>query len=77
MLQFVIGMLNNSSLLLFGVFVSAAILSIPFSKKNVAVLLAFCVFVNILQYVSYANFGLDRRRVVLSVFYSPDIDIVV
>lgn len=58
MLQFVIGMLNNSSLLLFGVFVSAAILSIPFSKKNVAVLLAFCVFVNILQYVSYANFGL-------------------
>ena len=58
MLQFVIGMLNNSSLLLFGVFVSAAILSIPFNKKNVVSLLVFCVFVNVLQYVSYANFGL-------------------
>ncbi len=58
MLQFVIGMLNNSSLLLFGVFVAAAILSIPFNKKNVVSLLVFCVFVNVLQYVSYANFGL-------------------
>jgi len=57
-LQFVIGMLNNSSLLLFGVFVSAAILSIPFNKKNVVSLLVFCIFVNVLQYVSYANFGL-------------------
>ncbi|SCN23734.1 hypothetical protein N3C_1466 [Clostridium sp. N3C] len=29
-LQFILGMLNNSSLLVFGVFVSSAILSIPF-----------------------------------------------
>jgi ribosomal protein S20 len=58
MLQFVIGMINNSTLLVFGIFVSAAILSIPFNKKNVVSLLVFCVFVNVLQYVSYANFGL-------------------
>lgn len=33
MLQFLSGMLTNSTLLLFGVFVSAAFLSIPFNKK--------------------------------------------
>ena|GEM_PF-6618805 len=55
MLEFVFGMLTNSALLLFGVFASAAILGIPFNKKNAAVLLAFCIFVNLLQFLSHLN----------------------
>ncbi len=58
MLQFIFGMLNNSTLLLFGVFVSAAILGIQFHKKNVLNLLVFCIGVNILHYVGYVNIGL-------------------
>lgn len=58
MLEFSLGMLNNSTLLLFGVFVSAAILSIPFHKKNIIILLAFCVGVNAMQFASYAAIGL-------------------
>ena len=58
MLQFLLGMLNNSTLLLFGVFVSAAILNIPFRKKNIIILLAFCTGVNALQFASYSSVGL-------------------
>ncbi len=62
MLQFLLGMLNNSTLLLFGVFVSAAILSIPFHKKNIAILLIFCIGVNALQFVFYSNIGLKSTN---------------
>ncbi|MDD4495887.1 MAG: GHKL domain-containing protein [Eubacteriales bacterium] len=58
MLQFLLGMLNNSTLLLFGVFVSAAILSIPFHKKNIIILFAFCIGVNALQLGCYSAIGL-------------------
>ena len=58
MLEFILGMLNNSTLLLFGVFVSAAILSIPFCKKNTAIILVFCAGTNVLQYISYSLIGL-------------------
>ena len=57
MLQLLFGMLNNSTLLLFGVFVSATILSIPFHKKNIAILLGFCIGVNALQIACYATIG--------------------
>ena len=62
MLQFLLGMLNNSTLLLFGVFVSAAILNIPFHKKNTAVLLAFCIGVNALQFAFYSGIGLKGAQ---------------
>lgn len=58
MLQFLLGMLNNSTLLLFGVFVSAAFLSIPFHKKNIIILLTFCIGINIIQIICYLNIGL-------------------
>ncbi|MCX7615463.1 MAG: GHKL domain-containing protein, partial [Clostridiales bacterium] len=57
MLQFLLGMLNNSTLLLFGVFVSAAFLSIPFHKKNIVIILAFCIGVNALQIACYSIIG--------------------
>jgi hypothetical protein len=57
-LEFVLGMFNNSTLLLFGVFVSAAILSIPFTKKNILALVLFCVSVNLLQFACYWRIGL-------------------
>ncbi len=59
MLQFIFGMLNNSTLLLFGVFVSAAILSIPFHKKNIAILIIFSIAVNALQVICYSIDGLS------------------
>jgi len=46
MLQFLLGMLNNSTLLLFGVFVSSAFLSIPFHKKNIIILMIFSIACN-------------------------------
>lgn len=52
------GMLNNSTILLFGVFVSAAVLSIPFHKKNTFILLVFCLGINALQYICYSKLGL-------------------
>ena len=58
MLEFLLGMLNNSTLLLFGVFVSAAILGIPLLKKNILVLLLFCISVNMLQFICYYRLGL-------------------
>jgi len=61
-LEFVFGILTNSALLLFGVFASAAILGIPFNKKNAAVLLAFCIFVNLLQFWFYSDLGLEGAR---------------
>lgn len=60
MLEFVLGMLYNSTILLFGVFVSAAILNIPFYKKNIGLLLVFCMGVNALQFVFYATIGLKE-----------------
>lgn len=57
-MEFLLGMLNNSTLLLFGVFVSAAILRIPFYKKNIVILLIFCIGVNAVQVVSYSIIGL-------------------
>lgn len=57
MLQFVLGMLNSSSLLFFGVFVSAAILSIPFTRKNTILLLLFCLGVNVLHLMFYFQVG--------------------
>ncbi len=62
MLQFILGMLNNSTLLLFGVFVSASILSIPLVKKNIVILLAFCIGVNALQYICYSRIGLKGAQ---------------
>jgi len=61
-LEFLLGMLNNSTLLLFGVFVSAAILSIPFHKKNTAILLTFCIGVNALQFAFYSRIGLKSTQ---------------
>lgn len=58
MFEFLLGMLANSSLLLFGVFVSAAVLSIPFNKKNMVVLLAFSIGINVVQIICYLNLGL-------------------
>lgn len=62
MLQFVLGMLNNTTLLLFGVFASAAILGIPFHKKNIFVLFTFCISVNLLQFAFYRRFGLSGTQ---------------
>lgn len=62
MLQFMFGMLNNTTLLLFGIFVSAAILNIPFHKKNVTVLLIFSAGVNLLQFIVYKNLGLKGAQ---------------
>lgn len=62
MLELSLGMLNNSTLLLFGVYVSAAILSIPFHKKNIVILLILCVGINALQYGLYSNIGLEFTR---------------
>lgn len=62
MLEFLLGMLNNSTLLLFGVFVSAAILSIPFHKKNIIILFAFCIGVNALQVAFYSSTGLKGAQ---------------
>lgn len=58
MLQFLSGMLTNSTLLLFGVFVSAAFLSIPFNKKNIIILLTFCIGINVMHIICYLNIGL-------------------
>ncbi len=58
-LEFILGMSTNTSLLLFGVFASAAILRIPFSRKNILVLLNFCIAVNGIQFVCYKQYGLD------------------
>ena len=62
MLQFLLGMVNNSTLLLFGVFVSAAFLSIPFHKKNTVILLSFCIGVNALQLFCYWTIGLKGAQ---------------
>ena len=62
MAQFLWGMLNNSTLLIFGVFVSSAILSIPFNRKNLSVLFAFCILTNAIQIVFYLNIGLDKTQ---------------
>ncbi len=62
MLQFLLGMLNNSTLLLFGVFVSAAVLSIPFRGKNIIILFAFCIGVNALQFAFYSSIGLKGAQ---------------
>lgn len=59
LLEFILGMINNSTLLIFGVFVSAALLSIPFHKKNIFVLSIFCILVNGIQFVCYAKYGLE------------------
>ena len=60
--QFLLGMVNNSTLLLFGVFVSAAILSIPFYKRNLIILLAFSIGVNTLQIILYSSIGLESTQ---------------
>ena len=62
MLQFLLGMLNNSTLLLFGVFISAAVLSIPFHKKNILILLTFCIGVNSLHIVCYSFIGFNATK---------------
>jgi len=56
-LLFLFEILDSSTLLLFGVFVSAAILSIPFHKKNTAILLIFCIGVYALQVFFYVTIG--------------------
>lgn len=68
MLEFLLGMLNNSTLLLFGVFVSAAVLSIPFRGKNTAILLVFCIGVNALQLAFYSSIGLVGAQWVYPIF---------
>lgn len=62
MLEFLMGMLNSSTLLLFGIFVSAAVLSIPFHKKNIVILFAFCIGANILQIAFYFLIGLKGTQ---------------
>lgn len=62
MLQLLFGMLNNSTLLIFGVFVSAAILGIPFSRRNFLALFTFCVGVNALQVGLYAAIGFQATQ---------------
>lgn len=57
-LQLIFGMINNSTLLLFGVFVSSAFLGIPFHRKNIIVLLAFCLGVNAAQIFFFETIGL-------------------
>lgn len=58
MLEFIFGMFNNSSLLLFGIFVTAAILQIPFSKKNIFVLICMGIGINLIQFLFYFSIGL-------------------
>lgn len=62
MLQFILGMVNNSTLLLFGVFISATFLSIPLHKKNIAILLGFCIVSNTLQVACYSAIGLKATQ---------------
>jgi signal transduction histidine kinase len=61
-LKLIFGMLNNSTILLFGVFVSAAFLSIPFYKKNTTVLITFCIGINIALVILYTQIGLERTQ---------------
>lgn len=58
-LEFAFGMLTNSTLLIFGVFASAAFLSITFNKKNIVILTNFCLGINAIQFVVYKKYGLD------------------
>lgn len=58
-LQFILGMVNNSTLLLFGVFVSSAFLGITLNKKNSIILLSFCICINLIQVVLYRLIGYD------------------
>lgn len=52
------GMLTNTALLLFGIFASAAILGISFTKRNIGVLLLFCLVINAVQFYFYSILGL-------------------
>lgn len=61
-MELLFGMLTSSSLLLFGVFVSAAILSIPFHKKNILLLMAFCICTNLVQLGFYMLIGLQGTQ---------------
>lgn len=61
-LELIFGMLNNTTLLLFGIFVSSAFLSIPFTKKNTVVLLGLCIGINIALVIIYSQIGLERTQ---------------
>ena len=74
MLEFILGMLNSSSLLIFGVFVSAAILSIPFTKKNILMLSFLCLGINAVQLVFYFEGGLrGAQRVYPFITHLPNL----
>lgn len=62
LLEFILGMLNSSSLLVFGIFVSAAILSIPFTKKNILILSLLCLGINVVQLLFYFDGGLRSAQ---------------
>ena len=55
-------MLNSSSLLVFGIFVSAAILSIPFTTKNILIFFLLCLGINIVQLAFYFEGGLRSAQ---------------
>lgn len=57
MLRFIFALFNYSTLLLFGVFISAAILDITFNRKNTFILTCFCTVIFALQIVCYIKFG--------------------
>ncbi len=56
-MELIFGLINSSTLLLLGIFVSSAILSIPFHKKNIAILLLFCIGINALQISFFIHHG--------------------
>ncbi len=55
-------MLNFSTLLVFGVFITAAILSIPFTRKNILILFLLCLGINIVQLAFYFEGGLRSAQ---------------
>lgn len=62
MLQILFGMINNTTLLLFGVFVSASILTIPLNKKNIVILIIFSICVNLFHVISFVTIGLSSTQ---------------
>ncbi len=55
-------MLNSSTLLVFGVFITAAILSIPFTRKNILIFFLLCLGINIVQLAFYFEGGLRSAQ---------------
>lgn len=57
MFPFIFVLINYCTLLLFGVFLAAAFLEITLNKKNILILLSFCMCVYTLQVICYFEMG--------------------